>query len=168
MGMLEFIPVEQTGQIETVSDLARQIWTGRYLAAYGSMKLDYLLRTFQSPETIQRQIGKERMEYRLICYEGVSIGYLAFREKEGVLWVYHAYILTEYHGNRTVSGMLEYVEGLCAARGLESIRAVVDGKNDRALGYCERLGLRLTEKSMWKTENGFDVELYVFKIAIKK
>ena len=49
MEMLEWIPVEQAGQIETVCELAREIWTDRYLGAYGSMELDYLLRTWQSP-----------------------------------------------------------------------------------------------------------------------
>lgn len=45
MEMLEWIPVEQAGQIETVCELAREIWTDRYLGVYGSMELDYLLRT---------------------------------------------------------------------------------------------------------------------------
>ena len=65
MEMLEWIPVEQAGQIETVCELAREIWTDRYLGAYGSMELDYLLRTWQSPGAVCRQIDGGHMEYRL-------------------------------------------------------------------------------------------------------
>ena len=74
MEMLEWIPVEQAGQIETVCELAREIWTARYLGAYGSMELDYLLRTWQSPGAVRRQIDGGYMEYRLICYDGAEVG----------------------------------------------------------------------------------------------
>ena len=113
MEMLEWIPVEQAGQIETVCELAREIWTDRYLGVYGSMELDYLLRTWQSPGAVRRQIDGGHMEYRLICYDGAEVGYAALREKEDALWVYHAYIRGEYHGNRTVTGMQELIEREC-------------------------------------------------------
>ena len=167
MEMLELIPVKRPGQIETVCALAREIWTERYREAYGSMELDYLLRTWQSPEAVRRQIDEEHMEYRLVCYDGAEVGYVALLEKEGALWVYHAYLLGEYHGNRTVAGMLEFVERECAARGLARVYAVVDRKNSRALGYCERLGLRLLERRTWEACPGFPVELCVFEMEIK-
>ena len=168
MEMLEWIPVEQAGQIETVCELAREIWTDRYLGAYGSMELDYLLRTWQSPGAVRRQIDGGYMEYRLICYDGAELGYAALREKEDALWMYHAYIRGEYHGNRTVTGMLELIERECAARGLARVYAVVDRKNSRALDYCERLGLRLLERRTWEAGPGFPMELCVFEMKIRK
>ena len=158
MEMLEWIPVEQAGQIETVCELAREIWTDRYLGVYGSMELDYLLRTWQSPGAVRRQIDGGHMEYRLICYDGAEVGYAALREKEDALWVYHAYI----------RGMLELIERECAARGLARVYAVVDRKNSRALDYCERLGLRLLERRTWEAGPGFPMELWVFEMKIRK
>lgn len=82
--------------------------------------------------------------------------------------MYHAYIRGEYHGNRTVTGMLELIERECAARGLARVYAVVDRKNSRALDYCERLGLRLLERRTWEAGPGFPMELCVFEMKIRK
>jgi len=163
---VSILEVQSPADINGVARLAREIWTEHYEPIIGTAQVEYMLRTFQSPGAVSRQIAKEGVRYFLVEVRDVSVGYLGFEIRDGVLFLSKIYIRDSARGNGYARAAIEFVRRLAVDSRCRAIRLTVNRNNVGAIGAYERLGFLRTGEQVVDIGHGFVMDDYVYELVV--
>jgi ribosomal protein S18 acetylase RimI-like enzyme len=158
--------VQSPADIDGVARLAREIWTKHYEPIIGTQQVEYMLRTFQSPDAVSRQITREGVRYFLVEVQDVSVGYLGFEIRNQVLFLSKIYIRDSARGNGYARASVEFVRRLAVDSRCRAIQLTVNRNNLAAIGAYERLGFLRTGEQVVDIGNGFVMDDYVYEFVV--
>src|SRR5210317_2328791 len=90
--MVQFKLAKTNLDFNTISVLAKNIWTEHYTPIIGLDQVNYMLEKFQSEIAIQNQINIDNYKYYLIIYENTAIDYLSIKNNDDALFLSKIYI----------------------------------------------------------------------------
>ena len=162
-----FIAVQGEKMIETVEDLAREIWNEYFVPMIGQKAVDFILSRFQSKDAIVRQI-KEGYHYYLIRENHQAIGYFAVqtREEDKELFLSKLYLKLEKRGKGYGRKVIRFLENMAREKDLDRITLTVYPKNTNAMRIYEKIGFKMIGPILRDLGNDLIVEDYKMEKVI--
>lgn len=149
-------------QIET---LAREIWEEHYTPIIGAEQVAYMLDKFQSAKAMQEQL-KEGYEYFMIYDGETMVGYLAFKEESGGLFLSKVYIHSSGRGKGFGKAAIEFVKCEVKKRGLKQIRLTVNKYNHNSIAAYLKMGFEKTQDLVMDIGEGYVMDDYEMVLSV--
>ena len=164
---LDMITVTSTTAIESVAELARQIWTQHFVPIIGESQVEYMLASIQSPAAITQQIA-QGYEYFLVMEQGAPIGYCAIVHdpKTAATQLSKIYVLPEEQGSGRGTHILSFVETHCREQGAKRLWLTVNRHNAAAIGFYQSRGFEITDTMVQSIGEGFVMDDYIMSKTI--
>ncbi len=164
--MIEFTPARTRFEIETISQLAHEIWNEHYVPFLGQAQIDYMLERLQSANAIEKQIA-DGFEYALVRVDSIAEGYLGVqREPErSRLFLSKLYVRKGARGRGLSRRMLEHIEQLAREAGLRSIWLTVNKQNP-AIAVYEHLGFKRVGEVVVDIGSGYVMDDFSYERAV--
>ena len=166
--MFEFVKVETTTHITTVSILANQVWNAHYLSIIGQEQIDYMLSTFQSEEAITEQLAGD-FKYYIVKKHHQPVGYfsIALDNKANSLKISKLYVDPECQRQGVGSEVITFIEASYLGAQCQELWLTVNRQNTHAISFYQKQGFKKTTCIVQDTGNGFVMDDYKMVKRIK-
>jgi GNAT superfamily N-acetyltransferase len=156
-----FKQVVSDHDIETVAELAREIWLEHYVPIVGRAQIDYMLDRFQSAPAIHEQINGT-YDYYLLMYDRVPAGYIAILpdRETGRMMLSKIYVHKNCRGKGLGKAAVAFVAALCRKEGFNMLWLTVNKHNSRSIAWYEHMGFENTGPIIQDIGGGFVMDDY--------
>ena len=136
-----FIKVETENQIDTLVEMAKEIWGGYFKAFFDNVTLPKLIEAAQSKNTILEQIEND-FEYYFIVENNETLGYFAYEidSANNLLFLQKLYLFPEHRRKGLGKSVLDHLVSLCARKHLNKLTLTVYHGNENAIRAYEKWG----------------------------
>lgn len=160
-----FIKVQNNMQIQTLADLASEIWNEHYPAIIGQEQVDYMVKVFQSYEAIKAQVN-EGYTYYLLEKDGQNCGYMGYILEESALFLSKLYLRKDFRGQGLSKDAFQKLFEICRENGKSKIRLTCNKHNSSSLAVYKKLGFRAADSVKADIGSGFYMDDYVMELTI--
>jgi ribosomal protein S18 acetylase RimI-like enzyme len=164
--VIQFVRVEDQAQMKRIADLARTIWSEHYPSIIGQAQVDYMLVSFHSLESIQKQIQQEGYRFYFVLSDGDEAGYFAIQSKKGELFLSKFYLSKEYRGLGLSRQMMGFIESIAKENGLKRICLTTHKRNEKALRAYKGLGFKIVGPVLTDIGEGYIMDDYQLEKTI--
>lgn len=158
-----FSQVSDIQQIEQVAALASDIWHEYYITLITREQITYMVDKYQSVPAIEQQIQSEGYTYYLMQNGSTPVGYLAFKQEDGKMFLSKFYVAQEHRGKGYASKADAFLEQLCAESGLSRIWLTVNRDNRSSIAVYEKKGFRKVREQVADIGSGFVMDDFVME-----
>ena len=161
-------PITAAQEFTELEHFAAEIWREHYPSIIGQAKVEYMLKTFQSSNALERQ-QREGMEFFWIQSAGNQAGYLAIKREPDLayLFVSKFYVHQAYRGMGYGRWAMNQLKELTAERQLAGLELTVNRHNASAIAFYEREGLSHLRDQCIDIGGGFFMDDYVMRFELK-
>ena len=152
--MMDIKPAKTPSDYKQIETLADTIWREHYIPMEGKLQVDYMLDKYQSVQAITKQID-QGFAYFLLKVEKTSVGYIAFKKENRMLFLSKIYVLKHYRGKKIGKRAMAFVEEQAKSCQLKSIRLTVNKHNTGAIHAYQQLGFKNMGSVVLDIGNGF-------------
>ncbi|MBF0265104.1 MAG: GNAT family N-acetyltransferase [Gammaproteobacteria bacterium] len=165
--MFTFNKVIFSPDINTVANLAHEIWNQHFVPIIGQAQVDYMLEKFQSVDAISEQIN-DGYEYYIINNLSENVGYLGLVSNldHSRMMISKIYIKLDSRGAGVGSATLNYVEQLSRERQINTVWLTVNRYNQYTIDWYIRNGFVITDEVKKDIGNGFYMDDYIMEFKI--
>jgi GNAT superfamily N-acetyltransferase len=161
-----FNAVQSGEHIETVAQLAQEIWYEHYVPIIGRAQVDYMVEKFQSVAAIRDQIALG-YEYYTIEFEGADVGYIALQPQSEHLFISKFYLRQAVRGLGLARSTLEFIENNSREHGFSRLALTVNKYNPALQAYL-RLGFVNCGSVVADIGDGFVMDDYRLQKEVTK
>lgn len=143
-----------------IQALSKQVWPHTFADILSEKQIAYMMDMMYSTEAIERQLSELSHQYLLISEEEEYLGYLAYElnyKDRDQTKIHKIYVLPSTQG-RGVGKLL--IDRVAKEHHNKSIALNVN-RNNKAIGFYERLGFAIVGSEDIDIGNGFLMEDYV-------
>lgn len=137
--MIDIKLASNSSDYQTIEILADIIWREHYIPIIGEDQVDYMLDAFQSEKAVKSQIA-DGFEYFLLNYKDETVGYMAIKKEENVLFLSKIYVLKPYRGKQIAKRAMAFINEKAINFNLKTIRLTVNKSNKNAIKFYSLLG----------------------------
>lgn len=159
---MELLKVENKEQIVLVEKLAREVWEQHYTPIIGAAQVAYMLKNFQSANTISSQL-KEGYNYFIIKSKMDSIGYLSILPKKDELFLSKIYVLQRFQGKGYGKFAMNFVIDTTKSLNKQKISLTVNKDNSNAIKAYEKMGFKNIDAVVTDIGNGYVMDDYIME-----
>ena len=136
-----YIKVESENQVNTLVEMASEIWAGYFKEFFDSETLPKLVEAAQSKKVILEQM-ENGFEYFFINENNQTIGYFAYEvdSTNSLLFLQKLYLYAEHRRKGIGRSVLAHLEKLCARMHLNKLTLTVYHGNVNAIRAYEKWG----------------------------
>ncbi len=153
-------------EIQIVADLASIIWNEYYIPIIGQEQVDYMVRTFQSSEVVEKQINNEGYEYYLIEYLSKPSGYISIKLKGKELFLSKFYVVKEKRGTGLGTAGLKFVIDRAKELNAKAITLTVNKYNINSIKAYNKMGFKNTGSIVTDIGAGFVMDDYTMSYEL--
>ena len=158
----EKLQLSDESKIIEMSEMATEILREHYDPIVGKTQNDYMLKKFQSADSIRNQL-EEGYQYYFVSENGRSIGFLAFYPKTDFMYLSKLYLYKKERGKGYSRNMLDFVIMKAKEEGLTAIELNVNKHNSTTLIY-EKLGFKILRSEKNDIGQGYYMDDYVYRL----
>ena len=158
--------VQSLSSIQIVADLASIIWNEHYVPIIGQEQVNYMVRSFQSAEAIEKQINNEKYEYYLIDHHSKPSGYISIKRTGDELFLSKFYIIKEKRGTGLGKEGLNFIIGRAKELEAKAIILTVNKYNVNSIKAYDKMGFKNTGSIVSDIGAGFVMDDYTMKLEI--
>lgn len=166
MNRATFVPAKTDGDIQTIADIAEEIWHQHFTPIIGEAQVNYMVEKFQSYPALSSQIHENGYEYFLIVSSHTPCGYIGIHQEDSSLFLSKLYIKKEFRGQHLATCGLRFLIELCRERGLDRVWLTCNKHNDNTLEIYRHLGFRITDEQVADIGNGFVMDDYILTYTL--
>jgi O-acetyl-ADP-ribose deacetylase (regulator of RNase III)/RimJ/RimL family protein N-acetyltransferase len=152
--------------IKTVADLASAIWNEHYVPIIGQEQVDYMVKSFQSAEAMEKQINDENYEYYLIDHLSEPSGYISIKLMGNELFLSKFYVIKEKRGTGLGKEGLKFVINRAKELIAHAITLTVNKYNTNSIKAYEKMGFKNTGAIVSDIGAGFVMDDFTMKLEI--
>ena len=162
---MNIISVENDTQIKEVERLADIVWREHYSSIITIEQIDYMLKSFQSFETISAQI-QDNYNYFLLTDNQANVGYISYKITENIMFLSKIYILAEHRGRGHAKSTVDYLKKVSQVENCTKIRLTVNQNNVGSINAYQKMGFINACTQIADIGNGFFMEDYVMELLV--
>lgn len=151
--------VSDKDQIQTIENLAYEIWNEHYTPIIGKNQVKYMLEKFQSVEAMTEQI-KNGFLYFLCKDYNVPVGYMSMNISDGALFLSKFYVVSEERGKGYGRKMITFLESLAKETNLNKISLTVNKHNTGSITMYKKVGFVICGTAVKDIGEGFIMDDY--------
>ncbi len=161
---MNIVEVHSTDNIETVASLAREIWNEHFTPLIGQAQVNYMLKQFQSPSSIRKQISSGHV-YFLAQQNNRNIGYAGVipDNEKATLQLSKFYMLQQLRGQGLGRELMHYIEALCRNRQITRIWLTVNRHNAAPIAAYEKMGFIRTDEVVQDIGGGYVMDDFIME-----
>lgn len=163
--MVEFRKVTQKKDIDLIAGMAEIIWHEHYTPIIGKEQVLYMLKKFQSSESMMDQI-KNGCSYVLIRHDEKDIGYLAYEQRKNSIFLSKIYLLKESRGKGFGKRAMDYVFEKAGELNCVSVQLTVNRFNKGSIQAYENSGFEKRGELVQDIGNGFVMDDYFMEKSV--
>ena len=165
---LEIVIVKTENDMETVSALAKEIWTEHFTPIIGEPQVRYMLAKFQSAKAIRAQVS-DGWEYYLVNGGGEWIGYTGLipEPKNGKMMRSKIYVQRAHRRAGVGKRMLNFIENRCIEERIATLWLTVNRFNDETVSWYNRRGFEIVDAVKKDIGNGFFMDDFIMEKCIE-
>jgi GNAT superfamily N-acetyltransferase len=154
--MPEIARVKGTDAIRSVAVLAHEIWNTHYVPIIGQAQVDYMLRKYQSPAAITRQIA-EGYAYYLVVSQRDTVGYFALVHgpSGASTQLSKLYVREDQRGHGVGRAIMAFVEARAIEMGSRELWLTVNRHNAGSIAFYRRMKFTTSESFVQAIGGGF-------------
>lgn len=156
--------INDSEAINRMSVLASAIVKDYYDPIIGSEQNDYMIKMFQSAESISEQLS-HGYRYFFMSDGSEDIGFMAFYKRADELYLSKLYLEKSQRGKGYAKEMLAFLADCAGDVGARSITLNVN-KNNPTTAIYERLGFKKLRDEKNDIGNGFYMDDYVYEYTL--
>ena len=155
------------GDIQTVAELADEIWKEYFVDIIGQSQVDYMLSHFQSIPAITEQI-ESGQEYYLLNIDDRPAGYLSLLPdiSGGKMMISKLYLKKKFRGSGAGRYLLDFVVQQCKKRGQGSLWLTVNRYNHQAIDWYLGRGFTVMAEKKKDIGAGYFMDDFIMEIKI--
>jgi GNAT superfamily N-acetyltransferase len=144
---MNIIEVRSDNDIETVANLAQEIWNEHFTPIIGQAQVNYMLEEFQSPSSIRKQISSGHI-YLLAQQNNRNIGYAGLipDNEKPALQLSKFYLLQQVRGQGLGRELMHYIEAFCQNWQITHIWLTVNRHNAAPIAIYKKMGFIRTDE----------------------
>ena len=149
-------------EIGELAELANEVWHEFFPCILTLEQIDYMVEKFQSRAAMTKQVD-EGYEYYFITLEnGERAGYIGIHDEGSKLFLSKLYLKKNHRGKGLASVAFDFLDGLCAERGIKELYLTVNRRNHGAIAVYKAKGMEIVREQVCDIGNGFVMDDYVF------
>ena len=149
---------------DIVSELATMIWNEWYQGIITQEQIDYMLNTYHSRESIEREMD-EGYEFIIMKDGDMNIGYLSFHDEGDRVYISKLYLLKDFRGKGFGRRMFQIVDNYAKSKGIHKEYLRVNKKSS-TLEVYKRSGFEIVDSVCTDLGNGFFMDDYIMEKRI--
>lgn len=163
---IDFLPVQNIDEIQTVAMLAYEIWNEHYVPIIGQEQVSYMVEKFQSFEAISAQIKEDDYEYYIINQAFEPSGYIGIKPLVEELFLSKFYIVSGKRGKGIGKKGFEFIIKRAKELGIRTISLTVNKENVNSIKAYEKMGFKNLGPIFTDIGEGFVMDDYVMKYIV--
>ncbi|NTL40268.1 GNAT family N-acetyltransferase [Enterococcus faecium] len=152
-------------ELDELMAVIQEVWPEAFVPIIGQKQVDYMLKTYQSKKQIQKELT-ESVSYFLLKSEEKTVGYTAYEEINGKIYLSKLYLLNKVRGQGLTSSVFRWYEELAAQTKEREIFLRVNQGNHQAIEVYKDEGFEITEELISDIGQGFQMVDYKMKKAL--
>ena len=152
-------------ELDELMAVIQEVWPEVFVPIIGQKQVDYMLKTYQSKKQIQKELT-EGVSYCLLKSEEKTVGYTAYEEINGKIYLSKLYLLNKVRGQGLTSSVFRWYEELAAQTKEREIFLRVNQGNHQAIEVYKHEGFEITEELISDIGQGFQMVDYKMKKAL--
>lgn len=164
---VNFTGVKTEQDIESLAQLAAEIWNEYFTRIITQEQIDYMVDKFQSVPALTAQINTQGYEYYFMNVSGESIGYLGIKQEDGRLLLSKFYIQKENRGKGYASRAMDFLVELCRKRRLGVMWLTVNRHNADTIAVYEKKGFKTVRTQVADIGKGFVMDDFIMEKEIE-
>jgi len=164
MDFVQLLP-GQEDKIQEMSTMASTIVKEHYDPIIGPAQNDYMIKKFQSVESIREQL-EHGYRYYFAKINGKNVGFCAFYPKDKeIMYLSKFYIYKDQRGQGYSRIMSNFIAEETRKEGLKAIELNVN-KNNTSVPIYKKLGYREVRTEKNPIGNGFYMDDYILRLDV--
>ncbi|MDR1952500.1 MAG: GNAT family N-acetyltransferase [Elusimicrobiota bacterium] len=165
---MEIVKVNSKELIETVVEIAGEIWRRHYSSIISIEQIEYMLEKFQSFDAVSNQIKNENYQYFLMRNDENSYeGFFAVSVKDKELFLSKIYIKERSRKKGYAKQSVEFIKNMAAKLNLSRIALTVNRANLNSIEAYKKMGFVVEERIDAYIGNGYEMNDYKMAMEIK-
>jgi len=157
-------PVSQQ-DIETVQQLANEIWHEHYSKIISREQIDYMLSIFHSTDRILSETA-EGCIWRLLWEDSHPVGYLMLKPEATRMYLSKIYLKKEFRGKGLGKLMMDFIKAQVVNNKMSIIYLNVNKSNTDTIRFYENNGFMKTGEGVFDIGKGFVMDDYIYELRI--
>jgi len=157
--MTLFIPAETKQQFNQIAKLADVIWREHYTPIIGIDQVEYMIKKFQSTETMYTQYING-YQYFMIFYDNQLVGYLSIQKQKKKLFISKIYISKEMRGKKIGKETLLFIQKKAKDMTCNTLELGVNKNNMNAIAAYEAFGFKNKGSMVTDIGSGYIMDDY--------
>ncbi len=163
MQQLAIVPAQPPQDLAKIEALGKIIWNECYSSIISQRQIDYMLKRFQSAQSMAEQVSGQGYEYYILEEDGVPVGYIGLQAKEEKLLLSKLYLLEASRGKGYAEKAFAFVESKAAEKQCRHIWLTVNKQNKRAIRAYEKRGFVTVREQVADIGEGFVMDDYIME-----
>ena len=161
---MNIVEVHSGNDVETVSTLAKEIWSEHFTPIIGKAQVNYMLEKFQSREAIRQQL-KSGSIYLLVEQERQNVGYAGLipDSKNSSMHLSKLYLQKAVRGQGLARELMRYIEALCQKQKISRIWLTVNRHNTIPIAAYEKMGFITTSETVQDIGAGYVMDDFIME-----
>lgn len=147
-------------EVDTVSNLAHEVWHEHYTPILGEKQVAYMLRTLQSPEAISKAVYSDGYDYFIISLNGQNAGYIGVLLEGERLFLSKLYLLKNFRGKHLASAAMDFLKTTYPAK---VIWLTCNKHNDNTIAAYKKLGFEVVSSQKADIGEGYVMDDYIME-----
>lgn len=164
---MKLLLVENEKQIQVVAKLAKEVWEQHYTPIIGAEQVAYMLKNFQSTDTISKQL-KDGYQYFIIQSKDNSVGYLSILLKENELFLSKIYVLHRFQGKGFGKFAMNFIIETARNSDKPKIVLTVNKENTNSIKAYKKMGFKKTDSIITYIGGGYVMDDFVMEKKLGK
>lgn len=158
----------ELNDLQTIHDLAHEIWPSAYLEILGQAQLNYMLEKIYSMPALQYQFSVLQHRFIIVSDEyNEPAGFASFaaHEDERVYHLHKLYVLPGQQGKQVGKQLLHHVIHQIRKTGATSLQLNVN-RHNKALLFYQKLGFTIIRQEDIDIGSGYFMNDYVMELRL--
>lgn len=163
------ITIREAGMdnLDTIRQLAYEIWPVAYGKLLAAGQLEYMLDKFYSIASLQNQLSGLKHQFVIVYEDEAPIGFASFSAHDDPA-IYHLnkiYVLPAQQGKNIGTQILDYIIDRIKAFGASFLQLNVN-RHNKALHFYEKYGFKIIREEDIDIGEGYFMNDYVMELKL--
>ena len=163
--MLRILPLART-DIETVCELAREIWQSTYLPLISQAQIDFMLADRYAPEVLHDQMDDPRHIWRLALWKDEIAGFAHGKMDGTACKLEKLYVRPGRQHQGLGASLMDEVKQFARNQNAARLRLQVNRGNTQAISAYQKYGFSIVGAQVFDIGGGFVMDDYVMEMTL--
>lgn len=159
------ITIAQQKDLDTIANLARQIWNDHYVNIIGQVQVDYMLDKMYNHQSLVEQLTVKKHAFYLIKNNNEIIGFLSVSSENNADYFLHKFYIQQQKSNSGIG--TEVLNLLIKTTDPKSLTLTVNRQNYKSINFYFKNGFKIERVEDFDIGDGYQMNDFVMVKNIK-